>query len=291
MRKTKKKISSTKLTKLAVVVTVRQGWLRPDCLFRLFLVLKQLQYINVGKIIVVDSSNLAAHCLIMLTCFMKKNVTLSRLFIKVHTPGVVKNFGAKLALKEQKITHILFLDVDVLLSAGAVTRLEKAIEINEQFHWFPVQFLEVGNGLIAMRKACKNFPDQNLKPSSVYQTGYVTGIQMFSRSCWVGLNGYSEEFFGYGCEDIEMLHRATALYKNRPIFDEFSSYYEDHRTATLRDYKGFRRYYFNCKWNTPISHMPIHFYHPRKTSSTYLKLRNNNDIVLNSTMKLFDKNR
>lgn len=102
---------------------------------------------------------------------------------------------------------------------------------------------------------------------------------------FLALNGYSEELQGYGGEDVEFIHRATAFLSIRPYFKPNSSYFIDDRSYDVSSLIGFRNFYRTLYFKYFEEHYMYHFWHKRKNKSSYLKDRVENDRIMLKLMK------
>lgn len=285
---------------LTIVIPIKQSWVKPDCFIRLFLNLFRLYshgfYSAKFNVLVADDSHLL---------FKPLNFLISKLFRakylsvkhershKFYSPAMIKNLSANYVFSCLKSESVFFLDVDVLLMDENIEMLAQMTEDKIPFYWLTIDFLGGKHQIKSMYHfACKNNYD-HINNADIIQTGYVTGAQLINHSFFNVLNGYSEDFIGYGCEDIEMIHRATLLLGERKAIKDNDPYYIDDRGYNPENLKGFRNFYFKYKTNNQSLDQcdrPKHFYHSRKNSSDYLKSRNKNDLIMIEIMKNFDRN-
>lgn len=275
------------MEEIAIIIPVKQSRVKPDCFVRLTILGRLLRAQGFKNIVVSDCSNRLGRALIK-TVSKHINATYVHSFEDVYTPGRVKNLGGFEALQANGVSSLLFLDVDVMLSPGGIQRLKQFVKDKVPFEWFPVAFLNSPRGTLAMARAAMNSDLLSTYSKNLHQVGYVTGIQYFDVDFFQEMEGYNLDYTGYGCEDIEMLHTATARCGLRPAFPRGHSYFEDHRTVTLSEYRGFRKFYFEQKRDFPLNEMPMHFHHQRKVSSRYLRARLANDKRLLEVMEATD---
>ena len=271
---------------IGVIVGVRLSRVKPDCHKRLRAWLLWHQSADFKHLIIVDTSqNFLARRLMQKICHEFKAHYIHQPQ-KLHSPSAIRNTGMRFALSIG-LTYGLFVDVDVLGQAGAMKALLEDVSNDLDFNWYPVQFTSEDLSLTTMLNWAKSNPSEFT--GNLDQIGYATGIHLLSAQAWKALSGYDEDFIGYGCEDIDMIHRASLTYGNRPPMTKEPSYYEDYRTRDLKKYRGYRKWMFEQKKDVLLSDMWIHFYHIRKPNSKYLKARKENDILLAKKMEEFDE--
>lgn len=280
---------------LAIIIPIKQSWIKPDCFLRLFLNLYRLKWLKKitqtdFKILISDDSNLFAKKIIILIAWLFNSSYMNvKSNHKYYSPAEIKNSAAEYAFSVLKVQSIFFLDVDVYLNQEHILDLSKKDLQNEKFDWFPVDFLNKKNNLWKMLKAIKT---NQLDTNYILQTGYVTGSQFLNKDFFYLLNGYNTQFIGYGCEDIEFIHRATLILGLREPFKEDASYFIDDRSYNVENLKGFRNFYYQFKTQSETNRLtyPKHFWHKRKNKSNYLKNRKQNDDLMIKLMKEFDRN-
>lgn len=271
------------LSNLTVVLPLKISSIKIDALIRLLLNIIKLKRQGVHNIVVLDASK------------YKTPVALISRYFKIYqhhvpllcdyTPAIVKNSILQVDLINE---YILFLDIDVLVTTSFLEHINQDIKKKIRFNWYPVIFTNNSHSLLSMAKFSL-VEEFRLNPSEIDQIGYTTGIQLFNFNFFHKLNGYCEKFKGYGCEDIEMLHRATAMDGLRSVESQTDDYYIDFRTKNISLLYGFRHFFYQLKSNHPESSMPIHFWHKRKNKSRYLTKRHENDKILLDEMINFDK--
>lgn len=277
------------ISRVSVVVGVRLSKDRPSCATRLSHVLEWTANNGFKGIIVVDTTPTLHPARLMLRRMCARSgASYVHRPLEVHSPSIVRNTGFDVALG-QPTSHVLFLDVDVLGQRGSLERLARHVRENRDFEWCPVIFTPAGEGLERMSRYVSQQETRYIGP--IQQTGYATGIQLVSKAFWPQLGGYDEAFIGYGCEDIEMIHRATALLGQRGAFDSDDEYFEDHRTLDPDDYRGYRLWMMQQKQHVPQEQMWVHFHHDRRAGSAYWGARAANDVRLDKKLKNFDAKR
>jgi predicted glycosyltransferase involved in capsule biosynthesis len=275
------------MKEIAIIIPVKQSGVKPDCFVRLLLLGRSLRQYGFENIVVSDCSNATGARLIR-TVAKQIQASYVHGFQNLYTPGRVKNVGGFEALKLDGVSSLLFLDVDVMLSSGAVERLRTYVLNKVLFEWFPVAFLSSPRGTLSMGRALLKRDRLAKYAEDLYQIGYATGIHFFDASFFSKVQGYNAEYNGYGCEDLEMLHKATAQCGLRPAFPTGHEYFVDYRTVDVSAYKGFRKYFLEQKREFPLGCMPVHFHHKRKGRSRYLSARRANDSKLLENMEKFD---
>lgn len=280
---------------LAIIIPIKQSWIKPDCFVRLFLNLYRLKWLKKTtqtdfKVLISDDSNLFAEKIIALIAWLFNS---SYMHVnsnqKYYSPAEIKNSAAEYAFSILNVQSIFFLDVDVYLNPEHIIDLNDKDSKNKKFDWFPVDFLNKQNNLWEMLKTIKT---NKINKNDVLQTGYVTGSHFLNRDFFYLLNGYNTQFTGYGCEDIELIHRATLILGWREPFEEDASYFIDDRSYNVENLKGFRNFYYQLKMQSKTNRptYPKHFWHKRKNKSNYLKNRKQNDDLMIKLMKEFDRN-
>lgn len=275
------------MKEIAIIIPVKQSAIKPDCFLRLYLLGCSLRRYGFENIVVSDCSNACGARVIRKVAKKIKSSYVYQ-YQDLYTPGLVKNLGGNKASSLNGVSYLLFLDVDVMLSPGAVEHLVTYSSGKVLFDWLPVAFLRKPRGTLAMARSLLAEDLLARYTKSLYQIGYATGIHFFDASFFASMGGYSTEYNGYGCEDFEMLHKATAHCGLRPSFPVEHEYFTDFRTVDISAYKGFRKYFFDQKKEFPLGKMPIHFHHMRKGKSRYMRARRANDSRLIANMKEFD---
>lgn len=127
-----------------------------------------------------------------------------------------------------------------------------------------------------------------------YLKGYlehVDGIAVAS-SCllvnkhwFLGIGGFRSEFAGYGCEDLELIHRLAAYF---PIGKKPDDYLMDLKVKFPGSYHGFRRYY--SYYSLPHlfeNRFLLHQWHSRPVNK-YYKQRAQNEQFQQQFMSTVD---
>lgn len=272
--------------RVTIVIPFKWGWIKPDAVLRLVancILLRRLR--PLAQVAVADGSfwKFPTRILAWLLKFQHLSVDSPR----YYSPAQVKNAATR------QITHtqyLLFLDVDVILTHAAWSSLQAAIRTGVQFTWLPVVFLDRSQGTLQMiRQVLPKATPPNT--AARVQIGYSTGIHLFDRRFFTELAGYKEALHGYGCEDIEMIHRATGTLSQRPLFDAEAEYYDDVRSHDAQSLAGFRKLFFEMRRDVPLDAMPIHYWHKRKNKSDYMLQRKTNDRIMHQMMIEFDARR
>lgn len=270
---------------LFIIIPIKQSIIKKDCFIRLYYNCSKLYRLGVNNVLVADATTNFI--------FQKINRKIVESFGFIYmsfpdnsfyTPGTLKNKAATYAFNTLDRRYILFLDVDVFLNEKTLGHLNKNIRLDIAFDWLPVLFLK------RHLKYKKIFKVKNIivRPDDVVQIGYSTGIQFFSRTMFEKIGGYNEQYKGYGCEDIEMIHKGSFYLGIRKI-DNNNDYYIDFRNHNPALLKGFRASYYSYRKDFSIENMPLHIWHKRKNKSDYLTRRVENDILLKKEMVYFDK--
>lgn len=279
---------------LTIILPVKQSWIKLDCFFRLIINIIKLKnniyYKRDFNILIADDSKFIFRFIIyVISLFFQVNYLSIDGKRKNYCPANVKNKAALFSFEVLNVSSILFLDVDVLLSDELIKYIINKKDITE-FDWYPVDFLNKRNSILSMIRSTNNEYLNSLSTKDILQTGYVTGLQTFSKEFFYKTRGYNENYINYGCEDIDMLHRATLMLKIRKRFKDSDNYYIDDRGYNPNKLVGFRNFYFKLKSKSKYSFKNAkHFYHKRKNKSSYMKTRKTNDLFLISAMKEFDK--
>lgn len=282
---------------LTIIIPVQQSKIKPDCFLRLlancFRLKNNKNFNKKFTVLIADCSFVLARPLISfiassLSCYYQ-HISLEN--SSFYSPAVIKNKAAQYCFNNISASHVLFLDVDVLVSDEFIEGVLEQIMQRIDFDWYPVHFLSSQYKLKQMFHCINNEVLLNVDLNNVIQTGYVTGLQLISREMFKKSGGYVEEFVGYGCEDIEFIHRATLMTGVRSVIESDSVYYTDDRGYDVEKLKGFRNFYYQLKSqknSQSKESTPCHFWHIRKNKSNYLKSRKNNDDKLLDIMKDFD---
>lgn len=279
---------------LTLIIPIKQSWVKPDCFLRLAINLLRLNAAPQAKqyrILIADNSYWVIAWLIQ---FLAKLFAVEYLGIATkqkqhYSPALIKNRAATYAFEHLDADSVFFLDVDVLLSDDEIGFLLNKVAQNTAFDWLPVAFLHKGYGFKQMFLSRNNTHLSQLPDDAILQTGYVTGAHLIQRDFFRQLGGYNEQFVGYGCEDIELMHRATYLMGIRLPFPENDPYFIDDRGYNPEELQGFRNYFYQIHaQNGDKLPTPKHFWHKRKNKSPYLQNRKKNDELMIALMKAFD---
>ncbi len=270
-----------------IIIPVKQSFVKKDCFWRLLLNCFYLKKLGINHILVADCSAFMGHWLVFFVAKITGCRYIHQKQSKFYSPAKIKNYAAKYVFENLLSEFVLFLDVDVYINRTLINLLKENISLKLQFDWFPVVFLVKH---ISSLRFINNISSNNyiVREKDILQIGYSTGIQLFYKSFFYKINGFDENYEGYGCEDIDMLHRATLFLGVRNQFSE--KYYLDIRSHVPDELDGFRKFFYQIKKNTPLRVMPIHLWHKRKNKSNYMKNRNRNDQLLIYKMKNFDLN-
>lgn len=275
--------AGTQRHSVTIVIPFKWGWIKPDALLRLAancLLLRRLE--PAAKVAIADGSVWKMPARILAGLLGMQHIPVAS--PAYYSPAQVKNAAARQIANTR---YLLFLDVDVVLTQAAWHRLHMEMHGNTQFTWLPVIFLDRNQGTLKM--LAQALP--NAAPPEIVarvQIGYSTGIQLIDRRFFDALGGYKSDFEGYGCEDIEMIHRATGVLSMRPLFGKDAEYYRDVRSHHTENLGGFRKFFYEMRKDVPLDAMPVHFWHKRKNKSDYMLQRKKNDIFLHQVMTDFD---
>lgn len=261
---------------LTVVIPVRQSIDRPDAAVRLRHLLCYLRRACPSVQIVVSEQSLPLPVCGGLALYHGAAWVWHPTW--VYSPAACKNAGAKAV----RTDFLLFLDVDVLPTQHLWQALAKAMQVPPlQAMWFPVHFLS------------QTAPEHHILAASLDlhardwtgdldQVGFATGIHFFSRDFFRSLGGYDESFRGYGCEDIEMIHRCAMALGWLAPEEIDQDYLQDHRTKDRQQYRGFRKAFAEMlEARMPVD-VPycLHSWHPRRNKRLYRRMRLQNDKLL-----------
>ena len=275
------------LSRVTVVVGIRLSRDRPHCAERLSYLLQWTSNYRLSDVIVVDTTPRANPRRLGLVQKCRRfGAAYHHQPSSLHSPSRVRNAGFRIA-RSRTSSHVLFLDVDVLGQKGALSRLARHITEDRDFEWCPVIFTDEDNGLGTMKRFVQDRCTSYTGP--IYQKGYATGIHLISKRFWDKVGGYDEAFVGYGCEDIDMIHRATALLGQREPSPRGSDYFEDYRTTIPSDYRGYRLWMMEQKKHVSPNQMWVHFHHSRRAGSKYWEARKANDMRLRRKLSAFDE--
>lgn len=282
---------------LTIIIPIKQSLVKLDCIIRLWVNLHFLkQHPSYGKhfkVKIADCSHFVVRpCVWAICCSFNANYQAVKYDKNHHySPAYVKNEAIKNTFSTLENTHILLLDVDVLLSNHFIWHVLSQVKEKIDFDWYPVAFLNHKFNSNFMLKLIKNTNLLNIEKKDILQVGYVTGLHLLSNHFFNKTGGYDNRFQGYGCEDIEMIHRASLILNLRKSQPPNSIYYTDDRGYDASKLKGFRNFYYQLKHNQPLKcELPYHFWHKRHTKSKYLQSRITNDKLLITIMKNFDQN-
>lgn len=271
--------------RITVVIPFKATFTKLDAVIRLVANCLHLRRMGFRSVMVADGSTFKWPIRLLTAALGAKHVAVD--CPGCYSPSTIKNAAAARACNDG---HLLFLDVDVLLTERAVHSVRQQVSEGVAFSWVPVVFLDrphstgrmlrhgIGGGIA---------PDIRKR----VQVGYTTGIQLIEIGLFRALGGYREAFQGYGCEDIEMIHRATGALDQRPVFERGSDYYLDVRSHDLSALAGFRKCFYEMRKDIPLASMPLHFWHKRKNKTEYMRKRKINDQLLIEMMVDFDARR
>lgn len=266
----------TQIEKLSIIIPFRQSNDRPEALWRLWNQLSYLKKICPESEIIISDQSLFAPISFPAALYFSADYVWNP--SRVYSPASCKNAGAKKSSNDL----ILFLDIDVVPTQNMFGALSLyASRSHFKFIWFPVHFLQ--QGAVSFREIAK-YPHLIEKKwdDQLDQVGFATGIQAFSRHFFLELNGYDESFRGYGCEDIEMLHRASISAGFLDVNKIDEEYIQDYRTKDRNLYRGFRKYFASIiekKIDTSYIYC-FHIWHNRRAKRPYRQMRKQNDEIL-----------
>lgn len=269
-----------------ITILTKQSHIKKDCFFRLFCNLARLRRLDKNTdIVVADSSRGIGRFLIrLISAIYRADYQYIPPNYRYYSPSYIKNQIAKYVFTQGK-EYIFFLDVDVLMNYSVLSYMRKLMRERIGFYWVPVKFTNKAISNQAMLKYSHTYQEIEIESENILQTGFVTGIQLIQRDIFLALNGYSEELQGYGGEDVEFIHRATAFLSIRPYFKPNSSYFIDDRSYDVSSLIGFRNFYRTLYFKYFEEHYMYHFWHKRKNKSSYLKDRVENDRIMLKLMK------
>lgn len=269
---------------MIIIIPIRQSWVKKDCFIRLYFNCLTLKKYKIKNVLIADSSDnfLSRKIIAFIASFFGFDYRYFKVKGGVYNPSILKNKAYSYIRK--KFKYLLYMDVDVFLNDKTLEYLQNQIANQQQFDWLPVIFL---NKNVKARDILHSY--NFVKTKNIIQIGYTTGIQFFDVKFFNELGGFDEDFLGYGCEDIDMLHRATGLLNLRSIDLINHDYYLDHRGYNAAILKGFRNTFYRLKENFDINVMPVHLWHKRFNNSNYMLKRKINDEVLIKKMIVFDR--
>ena len=164
----------------------------------------------------------------------------------VFSPGKTRN----LAVEKANGEYLFFYDADLLCSEEFARQIVSRARLLQKggvhhFEMFPCLYLNKKTTYSVLHGSLPDYPGY----LQSYLKGYleqVDGIAVAS-SCllvnkqwFLAIGGFRSEFSGYGCEDLELIHRLTAYF---PIGKKPDDYLIDLKVRFPGAYQGFRRYY------------------------------------------------
>ena len=199
----------------------------------------------------------------------------------VFSPGSVRNFAAQQATGD----YLFLMDADLLISQHTITTLFSCIaslqtQAPQAFCMFPCLYLSQAYSAIAATQ-------QDYQPLlAAYLSGKVNKVEgialassclLIKRQWFLGIGGFRTEFSGYGCEDLELIHRLVSFY---PLAAKPNDYPVDFKTPFPADYCGFRRYFSVYA----VPHLfkgdfLLHQFHPRPHIDKYHRMRKQNEVI------------
>ena len=264
---------------LSIIIPFRQSSDRPEAAWRLHYLLRYIRRtLPQAEVLVSDQ-----------TSRLPLGAALAHLHdahyvwrpASIYSPATCKNAGAIAAKRD----YLLFLDIDVFPLSDLYKSVAQFIERGGDFLWFPIHFLGEGEG--SYRRVFLKAVSPSHKWSDIDQVGYATGIQAFSKEFFMRVGGYDEIFKGYGCEDIEMLHRCSLHLGWLRPYDIDETYLEDYRTKNREDYRGFRKVFAQIVEDILDTSRiyGLHVWHNRRAKRRYRRMRISNDRVLVSRLR------
>lgn len=264
------------LSRITFVIPFRQSFDRPDAMGRLRYLLSYLRQTSPDIKIVISDQTLAAPVAHVVGVAYGARCVWQPKF--VYSPASCKNFGAAAVDTE----YMLFVDIDVLPTQHLYSELSLLMEYSDiPALWFPVHFLQREAPPYRCLARSKNLHLRDWT-NLIDQIGFATGIQFFSRNFFSRMGGYDESFRGYGCEDIEMIHRCALALEWLSPHEIDENYLCDHRTKDRKDYRGFRKKMAEIVESKISSDLVycVHSWHPRRNKRIYRRLRDRNDKIL-----------
>lgn len=274
-------VSAVKLEELSIIIPFRQSADRPEALWRLW---HQIRYLKKAcpqaQLVVSDQSSCVP---ISAIATFERSIRHVWNPQRVYSPASCKNAGARKADGKK----LLFLDIDILPTHRMFTTLAEQFEASAfKMLWFPVHF--VNRDAPTFRQFINTPKLMEADLSEVLeQVGYATGIQAFSADFFWQLGGYDENFEGYGCEDLDMIHRSSLAMEWLKPDEIDEEYFCDHRTNIREEYRGFRKKFaeiIESKINTESKYC-LHLWHDRRAKRTYRRMRRANDSLLYAKLK------
>jgi len=209
-------------------------------------------------------------------------------------PGMTRNAGAQRATGD----YLLFYDVDLCCQSDFLPRVlawTESAHAPTDFLMIPCLYLtEAGTrglGLVDGPVDLAPLADSLLAGENhlVDLAAVSTSTVVVRRDHFLRLGGNRPEYRGHGCEDFDLLHRLASY---SPVGPRARDYFEDERTRTPADYRGFRKYL--AYYSLPLlldGLYTAHLWHPRPLARGYFWKRRQNEALLQQFMRAHDRGR
>lgn len=135
---------------------------------------------------------------------------------------------------------------------------------------------------IIHRKICESHAD------FVDFAAYGSSAIVVNKNHYLAIGGHSREFYGHGAEDYDLLHRLACYNQRGP---RTSNYYENTRSNSISNYKGFRAFF--ALYGIDVFNRGIYFqhlWHPKRQAAGYQQTQRN-FALLDGLMRRFDKDK
>ncbi|WP_415995286.1 hypothetical protein [Kluyvera sichuanensis] len=218
---------------------------------------------------------------------------------KIFSIGHARDLGVQWA--EDDV--VMFNDIDFYGNTDMYERIYQEVLSRDMYHnaydffCVPVFFLtedgsqEIMSYNMMDRSVFNNVVHKKiseLHANFVDFPAYGSSAIVVNKNHYLAIGGHSREFYGHGAEDYDLLHRLASYHQRGP---RTSSYYENTRSNSINDYKGFRAFF--ALYGIDVFNRGIYFqhlWHPKRKATGYQQTQRN-FALLDNLMRRFDKDK
>lgn len=207
---------------------------------------------------------------------------------KIFSPALARNESLKYA----KYKYLFFFDVDLGFNNEFLEKLLQEVNLklkkDNHFLMIPCFYLSKEGTLLFDCSDNQNIIDEIRESFLIGDNKYVerlainTSAIILKKDYFEKIGMFSEDFYGHGGEDFELLHRLFSLNTQRK---KTNDYYTDSVAQFVSDYKGFRKYmaYYSLPYLF-TSLVLVHRWHERPLFNRFYLKRIKNENLLYTKM-------
>lgn len=223
--------------------------------------------------------------------------------LRVETASEIFSIGQArdLGVQYAKNKVVIFNDIDFYGNTQMYNNIydevcSRRMDLNiYDFFCVPVFFLteEGSNYTISLSGDAKDTVANNIIHRKIYESdkdfvdfpAYGSSAIVVNKHHYLAIGGHSQEFYGHGAEDYDVLHRLSAYYAKGPRTAE---YYLNTKSNDIKEYRGYRAYF--SLYGIDVFNKGIffqHLWHPKRSIPGYHQTQRNFSL-LEGMMKRFD---